>query len=93
MSTQDLARPVRLPRRSRQGVVMGMDSWQLTCLTAAAIIVLIGVKKWNCIAGGVTPTGMSSCPVASRMPVGTGNRIDKRKEKFMHFMRNFVSFF
>lgn len=47
MSTQDLARPVRLPRRSRQGVVMGMDGWQLTCLTAAAIIVLIGVNRFG----------------------------------------------
>jgi len=47
MSTQDLARPVRLPRRSRQGVVMGMDGWQLTCLTLAAIVVLIGVNRFG----------------------------------------------
>lgn len=47
MSTQDLARPVRLPRRSRQGVVMGMDGWQLTCLTTAAIIVLIAVNRFG----------------------------------------------
>ena len=37
-ATPDYARPVRLPRRSRQGVVMGMDPWQLAFLTAAALI-------------------------------------------------------
>ena len=47
MTTQDLARPVRLPRRSRQGVVMGMDGWQLACLTAAALIVLISVNRFG----------------------------------------------
>jgi hypothetical protein len=47
MTTQDLARPVRLPRRSRQGVVMGMDGWQLTCVTVAAVVVLIGVNRFG----------------------------------------------
>jgi len=47
MTTQDLARPVRLPRRSRQGVVMGMDPWQLACLTVAAIVVLIAVNRFG----------------------------------------------
>jgi len=47
MTTQDLARPVRLPRRSRQGVVMGMDGWQLTCLTIAAIALLIAVNRFG----------------------------------------------
>ena len=47
MTTQDLARPVRLPRRSRQGVVMGMDGWQLTCVTIAAVVVLIGVNRFG----------------------------------------------
>ena len=47
MTTQDLARPVRLPRRSRQGVVMGMDPWQLTCMAVAAIIVLIAVNRFG----------------------------------------------
>ncbi|MGC5224917.1 SCO6880 family protein [Micromonospora sp. DT81.3] len=47
MTTQDLSRPVRLPRRSRQGVVMGMDAWQLTCLVTAAIVVLISVNRFG----------------------------------------------
>lgn len=47
MTTPDAARPVRLPRRSRQGVVMGMDSWQLACVTFAAIVVLIAVNRFG----------------------------------------------
>lgn len=47
MTTHDLARPVRLPRRSGQGVVMGMDAWQLTCITIAAAIVLISVNRFG----------------------------------------------
>lgn len=39
------ARPVRLPRRSRQGIVMGLDPWQLLFLTAAALVVLIAVNR------------------------------------------------
>ena len=38
------SRPVRLPRRSRQGVVMGMDGWQLTCIAIAAAV-LAGVNR------------------------------------------------
>ncbi|GAA1969086.1 SCO6880 family protein [Microbacterium deminutum] len=47
MSTHDLARPVRLPRRSRQGVVMGMDAWQLTCVATAAVVILISVNRFG----------------------------------------------
>ncbi|WP_163630693.1 SCO6880 family protein [Microbacterium sp. B35-04] len=47
MTIQDLSRPVRLPRRSRQGVVMGMDSWQLACVAVAAIVVLICVNRFG----------------------------------------------
>jgi hypothetical protein len=47
MTTQDLSRPVRLPRRSRQGVVMGMDSWQLACITVAAVVMLISVNRFG----------------------------------------------
>ena len=47
MTTQDLSRPVRLPRRSGQGVVMGMDAWQLSCITIAAAIVLISVNRFG----------------------------------------------
>ncbi|WES65978.1 hypothetical protein P0L94_07865 [Microbacter sp. GSS18] len=46
-ATPDLVRPVRLPRRSRQGVVMGMDGWQLGFLTVAGIIVLVGVNQFG----------------------------------------------
>jgi hypothetical protein len=47
MTTTDLTRPVRLPRRSRQGIVMGMDGWQLTCITIAAVVVLIAVNRFG----------------------------------------------
>ncbi|MDL9978620.1 SCO6880 family protein [Microbacterium candidum] len=47
MTAQDLARPVRLPRRSRQGIAMGMDGWQLTCVAIAAIIILIAVNRFG----------------------------------------------
>lgn len=43
----EYARPVRLPRRSRQGVVMGMDPWQLTFLTTAALILLMFVNRFG----------------------------------------------
>lgn len=46
-STSEYARPVRLPRRSRQGVVMGMDPWQLAFVTAAAIVLLIFVNRFG----------------------------------------------
>ena len=44
-ATPDLSRPVRLPRRSRQGVVLGMDPWQLTFIAAAAAVILISVNR------------------------------------------------
>jgi len=40
-------RPVRLPGRSRQGIVLGMDGWQLGCIAAAAIIVLIFTNRFG----------------------------------------------
>ena len=46
-STPEHARPVRLPRRSRQGVVMGMDAWQLTFLTTAALLLLAFVNRFG----------------------------------------------
>lgn len=46
-STSEYARPVRLPRRSRQGVVMGMDPWQLAFVTAAALVLLIFVNRFG----------------------------------------------
>lgn len=47
MSLDDYARPVRLPRRSRQGIVMGMDAWQLTFISIAAACVLICVNRFG----------------------------------------------
>lgn len=44
-TTADAARPVRLPRRSRQGIVLGMDGWQIAFLASAGIIVLISVSR------------------------------------------------
>jgi hypothetical protein len=46
-STPDLTRPVRLPRRSRQGVVLGMDPWQLGFVAAAGLIILIAVNRFG----------------------------------------------
>lgn len=43
----DHARPVRLPRRSRQGVVLGLDPWQIGFIAAAAVILLIGVNGFG----------------------------------------------
>ncbi|GAA1661247.1 SCO6880 family protein [Microbacterium lacus] len=45
--TPDIARPVRLPRRSRQGVVMGLDPWQLVFLALAGLIVLVAVNRFG----------------------------------------------
>lgn len=47
MSASDLTDPVRLPRRSGQGVVMGMDPWQVTCMAAAAITMLIALNRFG----------------------------------------------
>lgn len=46
-ATPDPARPVRLPHRSRQGIVLGLDGWQLLFLIAAAMVVLIGVNRFG----------------------------------------------
>ena len=46
-TTTDHARPVRLPRRSRQGVVLGMDPWQLAFIAASAIVILIAVNRFG----------------------------------------------
>lgn len=46
-SIPDLSRPVRLPRRSRQGVVLGMDPWQLGFIAAAGIVILIAVNRFG----------------------------------------------
>lgn len=46
-ATPDYARPVRLPRRSRQGLVLGLDSWQLVFLAAAGMILLVAVNRFG----------------------------------------------
>jgi len=46
-SAPEYARPVRLPRRSRQGVVMGMDPWQLAFVSVAALVLLIFVNRFG----------------------------------------------
>lgn len=43
----DAARPVRLPHRSRQGIVLGLDGFQLVFLSASAAVVLIGVSRFG----------------------------------------------
>ncbi|BDZ39332.1 SCO6880 family protein [Microbacterium suwonense] len=46
-SASDSSRPVRLPGRSRQGIVLGMDGWQLAFIAAAAVVVLIFVNRFG----------------------------------------------
>lgn len=46
-SPADPARPVRLPHRSRQGIVLGLDGAQLLVLAAAASVVLIAVNRFG----------------------------------------------
>ncbi|OJX65483.1 MAG: hypothetical protein BGO95_10465 [Micrococcales bacterium 73-13] len=43
----DPSRPVRLPHRSRQGIVLGLDAWQLIFLALAAVAALIGVNRFG----------------------------------------------
>jgi hypothetical protein len=43
----DPTRPVRLPHRSRQGIVLGLDGWQLIFLGTAAAVLLIGVNRFG----------------------------------------------
>ncbi len=44
---KEIARPVRLPARSSQGIVLGLDPWQVTSLLIAAGIVLIAVQQFG----------------------------------------------
>ena len=46
-SPADPARPVRLPHRSRQGIVLGLDGWQLIFLSVAAAVLLIAVNRFG----------------------------------------------
>lgn len=46
-SPSDSSRPVRLPGRSRQGIVLGMDGWQLAFVAAAALVVLVFVNQFG----------------------------------------------
>lgn len=47
MSTQDFARPVRLPRRSGQGIVMGLDGWQVATLALAGAALWVAVNRFG----------------------------------------------
>ncbi len=47
MSAQDMARPVRLPRRSGQGIVMGLDGWQVATLATAGAILWVFVNRFG----------------------------------------------
>lgn len=38
---------MRLPRRSGQGVVLGLDGWQLTFLTVAGVVLLIFINRFG----------------------------------------------
>ncbi|WP_417564146.1 SCO6880 family protein [Microbacterium sp.] len=46
-STPEYARPVRLPHRSRQGIVMGLDPWQIAFLALSALILLVFVNRFG----------------------------------------------
>lgn len=43
----DYSRPVRLSRRSGQGLVLGMDGWQMTFLVIAAATLLVFVNRFG----------------------------------------------
>jgi hypothetical protein len=44
-AVENVAFPVRLPRRSRQGIVLGLDGWQVLFLGIAAGVVLVFVSR------------------------------------------------
>jgi hypothetical protein len=47
MTSSNLTNPVRLPRRSGQGVVMGMDPWQVACVAAAGVAMLVALNRFG----------------------------------------------
>jgi hypothetical protein len=47
MSAHDATRPVRLPRRSGQGIVMGLDGWQVATLATAGAVLWIFVNRFG----------------------------------------------
>ncbi|CAI9394047.1 SCO6880 family protein [Microbacterium sp. T2.11-28] len=47
MSAQEFARPVRLPRRSGQGLVLGLDGWQVATLAAAGIVLWMAINRFG----------------------------------------------
>jgi len=58
-------RPVRLPGRSRQGIVLGMDPWQLGFVTAAALVILVFINRFGPFgllyaAPGYVPLGVTA---------------------------------
>ena len=67
---RDIARPAHLPPRSSQGVVLGLDMWQVITLIVAAAIVLIATQ-----AAG--PAGLLYA-AALYLPLGVGAVIRRR---------------
>ena len=60
----DIARPARLPARSSQGIVLGLDPWQVASLLIAAAVILLGVQQLG-------PVGLlATAPVY--LPLGIG---------------------
>ncbi|WP_460798742.1 SCO6880 family protein [Microbacterium sp. GXF0217] len=75
-SVSDDERPVRLPGRSRQGIVLGLDEWQLAFLTAAAVVLLIFTNRYGPLgllyaAPLYLPLGLSAVVTVHGMPVPT----------------------
>jgi len=44
---ESVARPVRLPRRSRQGILLGLDGGQLVCIGAAIAFLFLAVNRFG----------------------------------------------
>ncbi|WP_454112677.1 SCO6880 family protein [Microbacterium aurum] len=66
----DVARPARLPARSSQGIVLGLDPWQVTTLLAAAATILLSVQRFG-------PAGLLyAAPIY--LPLGVGAVIRTR---------------
>src|SRR5680860_1869465 len=40
-------RPIRLARKSTQGIIAGLDMWNLTTLAVSAGIAIISINRWG----------------------------------------------
>ncbi|MEV8025967.1 SCO6880 family protein [Microbacterium sp. NPDC080220] len=63
---KDIARPATLPARSSQGVVLGLDPWQVSTLLLAGAVLLISVQVYGpvgVISGGLIGVALAVASV------------------------------